>query len=322
MAPPVVNFAGAVVSPVQGKIDVALSQFARGYTNNSMCAELLFTRVEVMKQSDFYWQFGRENQALRENTLRAPGSAAERIVQTLSKTPYNCVDHSLARFITDEERGNFMAGDLEQWATKALMDKILLDEEITVAAIASTTGNFAGTNSVTLSGTSQWSDFGNSTPISDVENAKSQIRQIGQEANLGIVSDPVYKILRQHPAILERTKYVKGGQITLDDLATVFGIEKMVLASAVQLDVNDVASFVWGKHCIIAYAQPNPTMMDTSFGKTFVWTQAPGTVGGFSTEIARVSPASAKSDELAVHSYYNQKTTSNISAYLIKNAVA
>jgi hypothetical protein len=98
------SFAGAQVNPVQGKIDVALSQFAQMYRNNTLVAEMLFPRVEVMKESDLFWLFGIENQALRENVLRAPGAAAERIQQTLSKTPYSTTDHSLARLITDEER--------------------------------------------------------------------------------------------------------------------------------------------------------------------------------------------------------------------------
>src|SRR5437899_11293223 len=74
-----IDMAGAEVSVVQGKIDVALSQFAQLYRNNSLVAEQLFPRVEVQRQSDLFWTFGRENQAIRENSLRAPGSAAERI---------------------------------------------------------------------------------------------------------------------------------------------------------------------------------------------------------------------------------------------------
>ncbi len=316
------NFAGANVSPVQGKIDIALSQFALTYRNNLYVAESLFPRVPVQKESDFYWTFGRENQALRENTLRAPGSAAERIQQSISKTKYFTTDHSLARLITDEERGNFLAGDLEQWATQALTDKLLLDEEVRVAQIATNVTNYAGSNVLTLAGTSQWSDYGNSTPISDVEKAKGQIRQIGQQPNVMILPDPVYQILRSHPAIVDRYKFTNGGQITLQQMAEVFGIEKVLLASTVQLDQANNVSFVWGKDVVIAYAQPNPNFVDVSFGKTFVWTESPGTVGGFSTEIARITPASAKSDELAVHFYYGQVVTSNISGYVIKAAVA
>jgi hypothetical protein len=316
------SFAGAQVSPTQGKIDIALSQFARGYRNNQLVAEILCPRVEVENQSDKFWQFGRENQKLVENQKRAPGAAAERINQTVSTDNYLCVDHSLERLITDEERGNFQAGDVDQWATGTLTDKILLGEENEVATLAGDTAQYAGANSTTLAGASQWSDPGNSTPLDDVEVAKSQIRQIGQEANVMIISDPVYQKLRTHPQIIDRFKYVNGGAINLESLSAVFEIERVVLASAVKVDANDNVSFVWGKNAILAYSQPNPSMMDPSFAKLFVWRGAPGTVGGFSIEIARSTPASRKSDELAIHSYFVPKVTSNVSAYLIKNAVA
>lgn len=317
---------GAIVNSVQGKIDVALSQFARGYTNNTMVAELLFPRVDVIHQSDFFWQFGRENQAIRENSLRAPGAAAERIVQTLSKTKYNCVDHSYERLIPDEERANFMAGDVEQWATGALTDKLLLDEEIRAAAAALNAANYAAANVLDLAAGNQWSDFLNgganlSTPITDVENAKAIIRQMGKNANLLILGDPLYAVLRTHPAIVGRVAYNKIGGINLQDLAAIFDVPQVILASAIQLDLNDTPSFVWGKNAILAYSQPGASMMDPSFGKTFVWAQAPGTVGGFATEMARATPASRKSDEIATHFYYGQQVTSNISAYLFKNAV-
>jgi hypothetical protein len=317
----IVNMAGAMVSPVQGKIDVALSQFAQLYTNNMMVAPYIFPRVEVIHQSDFYWLFGRENQAVRENSLRGPGSAAERIQQTLSKTKYFTQDHSYARLIPDEERGNFFAGDLEQWITQTLMSKLLLDLEINVAGIATNTASYAGSNTVTLSGTSQW-NTGTGLPINDVELAKSQIRQIGQAPNFMIIPDPVYIQLRTNPQIVARFANVAGGTITLQQLAIVFDIPNVYLASAVSLDKNGVPSYVWGKNAIVGYAQPNSSPVDPSFGKMFVWTQAPGTVGGFSTELARETPASKKSDELAVHSYYGIQVTSNISAYLIKNPVA
>ncbi|HLJ87753.1 MAG TPA: hypothetical protein VKZ53_13085 [Candidatus Angelobacter sp.] len=322
MATRPINFAGAMVNPVQGKIDVALSQFAQLYRNNSMVAEVLLPRVPVEAQSDFYWIFGRENQALRENDLRAPAAPAERIQQTLSKNRYFCPDHSLAREIPDEERANFSAGDVEQWATQTILDKLFLRQEVRAAALAANPANYANTNVVTLAGGSQWSALADSSPISDVETGKSVIRQIGQEANVMIISDPVYQKLRVHPAIIQRLVYTKGGQVTLDDLAAVFGVAKVVLASAVQLDQNAVPRFVWGKVAILAYVQQNASPADVSFGKTFVWKNAPGTVEGFSTEIARLTPASAKADELAVHFYYAQQVTSNISAYLFNNAVA
>jgi hypothetical protein len=314
--------AGAFVPVTQGKIDVALSQFARGYRNNQMVAPLLFPRVDVMKQQDYFWSFGRENQKLAENTLRGPASAAERIVQTISKTLYFAPDHALARLIPDEERGNFMAGDVEQWATQYIMNKIALDFENRVATLAQDNTQYAAGYTVTLAGVQQWSDYVNSDPVSDIEAAKAAVRKSGVRPNLLLLGDAVFQKLVNHTKLVQRFQYTQPNSISAEQLAGLFGIDRVVVGSAVGLDATDTPQFIWGKNAVVAYCDPNANMMDPSFGKQFVWAEAPGTTGGFGVEIGRVSPPSAKSDELAIHNYYGIVITSNVSGYLIKNAVA
>jgi len=306
----------------QGKIDVALSNFARKYSNNALVSQVLFPRLDVAKQSDKYWLFGTEDLALTENILRRPTAGAERIKQTLSTAAYLCEDHSLARLISDEERGNWEAGDVEQAATATLMSKIMLDQENRAAVLATNTANYAANYSVTLAGGDQWSDLANSDPIDDVETAKLKLLEAGLEPTHIFIPPQVLQQLKQHPDIIDRFKYTKPGSITLADLGAVFEIPNVVRAAAVKKNAAGTTSWVWGKNVIVANVNPVASMADSSFGKTFIWTGAPNTVGGFSTEIGRIDPPSAKSDELAVHAYYQQKITSNISGYLIKNAVA
>lgn len=318
-----INFAGAFVPVTQGKIDIPLSEFARTYKNNGFVGNLIFPDTPVGRQTNKYWLFGRENQQLSENVLRAPGSPAEQIKQTMSTDSYSCPDHALARLIPDEERGNFDAAiQVEQWSLQTLMEKINLDMENRIATAATSTANYASGNYTTLSGSSQWSDAG-STPVDDIETGKSQVRLAGVEANTLILPDAVAKVLRTHPQITDRFKYSKAGAIGLADLASVFDVEKVVLASAVKVDPSTLAaSFVWGKDVVLAYTNPTASYADVSFGKRFIWKDAPGTVGGYKVTLGRVSPPSAESDEQAVHSYYGLKVTSNVSAYLIKAAVA
>ncbi|MFQ5695809.1 MAG: hypothetical protein ACE5HB_07465, partial [Terriglobia bacterium] len=101
-----------------------------------------------------------------------------------------------------------------------------------------------------------------------------------------------------------------------------FEVDEVIVASGYKLDAAGAASFVWGKHAVLAWVFPASSMMDPSFGKNFVWTAAPGSTGGFLTEIGRATPVSRKADELAVHIYYEPKITSNISAFFIEDAVA
>jgi hypothetical protein len=318
------EFAGWV-DPKQSKIDVALSQFARRYSNNAFIAELLFPRVPVQKQSNKYYVFGREHLQNLENTLRAPGAAAERIKHTVSTAPYNAEDHALAAFLPDEERGNWEAGgDVEQVKTRVVSEKLMLDAEIRAAALATATGNYAAGYSTTLVGTAQWSDYGaTSDPFLDVETAKSQLALSGVQATHMFIGDQVWRKLINHPDVIDRFKYTTGGRIIgKAEMAAFFDIPNIIVASAVKRSAAAANSFIWGKNVIVANIQPTESMEDPSFGKTFVWTSAPGTSEGFQTEIGRVSPPSAKSDEIAVHWYYDQRITGNDTGYLIAAAVA
>lgn len=321
-----VDFAGLYVPIQQGKIDIALSQFAKGYNNNQFIGDVLFPTVEVSHQSDKFWVFGRENQQTFDNyDLRAPASAAERIKQTVSTSNYMTVDHSLARLIPDEERGNFQVGDVEQWATQYVTDKLRLMREIRVAALATNTANYAGTNTQTLAGGNQWSDYVNSDPLANIETAKQQIRKNGMTPNFIVMGDDVFTKIIRHTKIVTQLQYSKEGLVrplTAQDLALLFGVPNVYVGSAISVNAAGTPSFVWGKSLIVGYNAPSTTMYDPSFGKAFQWAGAPGTTGGFSTEIGRIQPPSAKADELAVHWYYGLQITSNISAYLFANAVA
>jgi hypothetical protein len=140
--------------------------------------------------------------------------------------------------------------------------------------------------------------------------------------NVAIVGTDTLIKLRNHPAILERFKFTTPGGASLAMLQDLFEIPQIVEAPAVVVSAAGVASFAWGKHFVLAYVQDNPGPQDPSFGKTFLWSGAPGTTGGFSVEMGRLNPPSRKADEIAVHFYRGKKVTSNVSAYLIKNAVA
>lgn len=311
---------GGYVAPGTGHLDAALTEFAKGFVNNALVSDMLFPRVPVGRQTDKYYIFGREGQEVLQETLRAPGAPAQRVRRSLSTDSYCCDSHALAAEIADEDRAGYEPGDLEEDANQDLIDKILLDKEIAFAALVTDTSVL--TQNVTLSGTDQWSDYGNSKPLTVVENGKSVIRKCGVEANTLVLGEPVYTKLINHPSIVDRFKYVLPGAIGAAQLASVFDIPQVLVARAVQVDKAGTVSFIFGKHAVLAYVQPTPSRRDPSLGKTFVWANAPGTIGGFGTVIGRHPDPTAKSDIVGVDFYYDQKVTCVEAGYLIKNAVA
>src|SRR3990167_6516165 len=176
-------------------------------TGVQTCA-LPISRVPVQRQSDKYWKFGQEQLQALVDDLRAPGAAAQRVLQSLSSDTYFADDHALERLITDEERSNFDAGDVEQWAAETLTDKILLRKEKLFAAMVTDTAQV--TQNTALSGTSQWSDYTNSKPTEDLQAGQETIaKNAGVRANTLILGFPVFSKLRNHPKIVERVQNIR-----------------------------------------------------------------------------------------------------------------
>jgi hypothetical protein len=310
-------------------LDVGLTNFVKRFQNNELFADQISPRVPIPRQSDKYWIFGRESQNVLQQTLRSAGATPQKIVQSLSNNNFFADSHALMAELPDESTYNFDLGDLRQYASADLMDKILLDKEIRLAQLLTNTANV--TNGVTLSGTAQYSAPATSDPIGDVETAKASIRQAGVNANWILIGDQVYQKLVVHPSIVERFKYAQGGAVSEDDLAKVFGVEKVMVGSAVSLDKGNNVSFVWGKNIVLGYVkaaqdedgQPaGRNYGDLSSCKSFVWTGAPGTIGGIGTIIERKQPQASKADLVSVDFYYEQMITAQETLYLIAAAVA
>lgn len=309
-----------LVAPLTGHLDVALTNFAKGFVQNELVSDIVAPRVPVGRQTDKYWIFGRESQELLQQTLRATGAPAQRIRMSLSTGSYSAVSHALAAEIADEDRLGYEPGSLEQDATATLMAKILLDKDDRLATLITDTS--VVTQNVTLAGADQWNNFETAKPLTNVETGKAVIRKSGVRPNLMVMGEDVFTKLINFPSLLELFKYTTQGPLDEAKLAVAFGIDRVVVGRGVKIDKAGTATTIFGKDVVICYVSATPGARDISFAKTFVWSGAPGTVGGIGTVIGRQPDPTAKGDILGVDFYYDQKVTAVETGYLIKAAVA
>lgn len=324
-----------------GTLNVALSNFAKEFRNNAFVGEMFAPRVPVARQSYQYVVWNRDNMRLPGSTLRAPGDSAITVRRSYSTAPYMCRSHALKGDVPHESEayGLGLGFSTKKQLVQQLLDLITLDHEVQTASLLLNTTNFP--NGVTLSGTSMWDAYPStpdsgtdgSHPIKVVESYKALLRQAGiQDAQMALLlSDPVVVALQNHPDIIQRFKYTMPGSISLDQLSQVFRV-KCVQASAIKLDKGNNASFVWGNHALLAYAQAAPTMQDVSCAKTFVWAGSdpadggglPGpvnTVGGYGVLEWPDADLSKKVDHASVDWYYGIEATASETAIPILNAV-
>lgn len=255
-------------------IDPALSNVSIKYSNDTFIADQIFPVVRVSKQTGKFYVYDKANLRI-DKSLRAAGSGANEIDFGLTTSSFSCDDHALKSFVADEvqEQAEAALNPLIDEA-ETITEKLLLDRESALATIMNSTSNFA--QNVTLSGTTQWSDYSNSDPIGDVRTARTTVHSSTfKKPNTLILGKQVYDMLVEHPAIIERIKYSQLGVVTAELLARVFQVEKVLVGEAGSNTAaegqTDSLSYVWGKHAWVAFISPRVGLKMVTVGLTFTY---------------------------------------------------
>jgi hypothetical protein len=302
-------------------LDQPLNTVSVGYKNDDYFAEQLFPVVPVRKQSGRYWVFGKERFRQYETIRHAGAEAREIAPWSLSNNAYFCDDHSLKDKISDEERANSDVTDLEINTTENLTNALLLDIEIRAANLVLG----GAVPNITLSGTSQWTDYVNSDPVAAVEAQKTVVKKaIARTPNTLAVSYPVFAALRQHPKIIDRFKYTQVGVLDQQVLKTAFGVDNFWVLGA-EYDTAAEGQppsldFVWGKHAVLAYVVPEPRRRDVTLGYIFRWLFGAPDLGGTLTKRYRVEAKSA--DVVEVHRYDDVQLIAPQAGFVFLSATA
>lgn len=311
-------------------IDKALSNISIGYTNESFIGDKIFKPINVNKQSDKYYVYGMERFRTHDDH-RAPGTEANEISWTLSDDQYFCEGHALRHAIADEEKQNADDEfDLESEGTELVTEGILLNKEIDASNKVLDATNYHSDLKVTLgaSGTFKWSDYQDSDPILDIQKAREAIhRKSGIRANTLIMSEPVMNVLKLHPKLIEVIKYVQRGIVTEELMATAFGVDQILVGSALKSDVSnpgqatpggvETLNYIWGNSVVLAYIPPRPGKKTIGLGYSFMWNKD----GAGAVQVRKWYETGRRATVVEAERWYSQKMVSNVSAFLFQDAV-
>ena len=313
-------------------IDKVLTNISLGYQNNAFVGQVLFPQVSVAKQSDLYYEFGHEAWTPPVGgDSRAPGTEANEVPGlAVSTSSYFCTEHSLQIAVTDEERQNAdvpLAPDRD--GTELITSQLMLEREQAIATKVTTAANYKTGLTTTLSGTAQWSDLDDSSPITDVRTGmRAVMAEIFKEPNLAVIPYKVMSYLEDNDKIINRIKYSMPGVLTADLIAGVLGVEKVVVPGAGYNTANPgqttSLSYLWGNDVVLAYVPERAGLKIPAFGYEFVW----GYPNGGAQVVERWREMPRKSDVIRVSRRYDIKFVAvdgsgdTTAGYLIKAAIA
>lgn len=303
---------------VDYQIDTTLTQMSVAYQNGQLIGTQLMPRVEVNGRVGFYYTFDKSR--FNINDSRRTGTArANRIASGMSKTAFGPLDeHSLEEAIEYEVRDTYPTPhDARVDATEDVTEALDLGLEQEIATMLTNTA--VVTQNVTLSGTDQWNDYANSDPFADIQLGIDTIKAAsGVTPNTLTLGYQVWSKLRHHPDLLGRMSVATARVLTTEMLASLIGVEKVLIGDAVYNTADEgqtsVLGYVWGKNALLAFVQARPAIKKISIGYTL---QVEG-----ARYVDRWDEPWVKSEFVRANDYYEPKVVAVEAGYLIKNAVA
>ena len=182
-----------------------LTRISVGYSPEGFIADAIFPTIFVDKQSDiipFYDQspwYRDEGSKL----VRAPGTEVAKTGLTVDNTnTYFAVNHGIGGDIPWEIMDNQdNPYNMDRDMTRMLIGLMRLRRDRDFAVNQMGTGDWGTDYTVSA----KWSDYGSSSPITEMREMMRNIRRrIGKRGNSFVLGDLVWQRLQDHPELIQR----------------------------------------------------------------------------------------------------------------------
>lgn len=267
-------------------VSVPLTNVSVAYIqdNQDFVADKVFPPVPVDYQFGQYYTYSKGDWFRTAAQKRAPRTESAGTGWTTGTDTYRCEVDAVHVDVADQDRANATKGifDMDRDATTYVTRDMLLRREKDWIASYFGTGIWANTDQTGVAAGPaanqflQW-NLSASTPIEDIERRRIAMAQItGFKPNRLVLGTEVYSAFKNHAEFIERIKYSEKGVVTLDLIAALLDVEQVLTPMAIENTAaegaTDSFSFLHGKAALLAYASPNPGLMQPSAGYTFEWT--------------------------------------------------
>ena len=308
---------------MKGIIDPLLTNVSSAYVPEGCIADMLFPKLKFAQYTGKLAGYGKSHLRIENTVVGGKGKYRQVESITRSTSGFEIEGHGLSGLITKRDYKNVIDPfDAEKDEVMGLSTILMLEKEKSLADSLSNTSVL--TQNITLSATSQLSDFANSDPVTVLNNGKAAVRAgCGAIVNTMIMDYNVAEMLRYHPALLDALgfKYGKPGGLADADLARAFGIQKIIIPNAMHNSAKegqtDVLTSVWGKHIILAHIPDSPAKYQISLGYDI---RLDGSSPRKVYKQAVFNPP--ESNEVLVEDEYDMVLSDVTAGYLIKDAIA
>lgn len=283
-------------------IPSAMPNFVTGYSNGTPVADIYSPPLVVQKQSDYYYQFQKEDAFQRAvPNIGAPGAGVQRVQPRFGNTQYKAISRAYGGFIPTEVEANQDAPlRLKQATINRMMNVAKLERELRVSTLARTSGNW--NSATTILAAAKWNGGASSDPVADINAA---VEASYGKPNGMILSERTWNAMRRNTAVRSYYTYSGSapGMISEQQMVSLLQIPTVYVADMKYIDSAGALKYVWGDDVLIfrrATQIPPMSQDETASSYTFRW------VGPGMGAAPDVDPTLSPSRGYVVRQFFNQ----------------
>ena len=253
-------------------VNAPLTNFALQFRNRAFVAQEVFPILPVVKESDIYYTFSREE--LRNvQSLRVAGALAKELEWVPGTSTYTAEEYALRHLLPDRIVNNSDIPVRPRMNTVSkLMKWIMLAIEKNVQAVAQNS-----TNSVaTVAASPKW-DGTSPTIEKDIDTAKDSVRNnAGVEPNAIVLAENVKDVVKRDTTLRDLIRYVinvgagNQGLLMNGELPPVLFNLAIIIAGATEdtsrLGATSVIAKIWGDSVPVFYRELAPSLDAVTWG--------------------------------------------------------
>ena len=300
-------------------VDQALTNLSIGYHPAGMVAERVSPPITVAHESDRYYIWDRPS-AFRVSatgimSLRPDKSEAKEVDFGLDTSSYQAEEYALKILISDREKKNADSVlRLRESKLRRVQDLLMLEQEIRVATLLTTAGNWAANHSGDPGNLSA----GTPTIEADIDTAREVVRSaIGIDPNTIVIPAQVARVIKRDATIRDLIKYTHADLLVNGDLpARLWNMDVIIPGATYTASVEGAATItyadVWGDDVVLLYVNRESTIDTPQVVKTF-------RSKGWEVRSWRVEEKRSEAIEASV--IQDEVLTSNVSGYLLTDVL-
>lgn len=261
-------------------IDVPLSNLVIGRRPPGFIADQLVPVLNVNKRSDLYFKrLYKESLIWQPNlTAMAEGTKAKEVFFTVSSDTYYAKKYGLGSYwVTEDEVNADDAINLDRDSAELVTDRLLIDYEMRVAAIANTSTNVFTTTHVATA----WSNATGSRPYDDFTDQVELFREQNMlRPNVAVIPAAIMQKLRRNDQIRDLLFGDRGGVPSEDQLGNLLGLDKILVPETFVNTAGPAQTMIgsgnlspaWGNKVLLAYVAPAAGRQVDTWVQAFRWT--------------------------------------------------